>query len=163
MKVSECMRTEVLLAGKDCDFKMLLCKITSSNPRQVYVVDEKYKLLGLVTSMDLLREIIPSYLNADLARSFTDEADFLLKRVEKVKNKTAEEIMVTRFVYVHPHHQLLEADALIAEKGCNTLPVIDAQGRLLGEVSRRDILIRLVHSCPDWGAEKNQLVDLAKL
>ncbi len=163
MDVSKCMRTKLVLAKPDCDYKSLLCKIADPTPRQAYIVDENYKLLGIVSAMDLLKEIIPSYMNADLARSLTDEADFLQKQVEKVKDKCARDIMVTKFAYLRPYHQLLEADALIAERGFNTLPVLDEQGKLLGEITRRNILLQLVDSCAAFNLNDRELVDLSLL
>ena len=164
MDVVKCMRTQVLLAKPDCDYKSLLCKITSSTtPRQVYIVDESYKLLGIVTSLDLLKEVMPSYMNADLARSLTDGTDFLQNQVEKVKDKYASDIMVTKIKFLHPHHQLFEADALLAETGFNTLPVLDEDGKILGEIARRDILIRLINNCTDFNLNNETLVDLSLL
>jgi len=163
MDVSKCMKTELVLAKPECDYKSLLCKIASPMPRQVYVVDEGYKLLGIVSAVDLLKQIMPSYMSADLARSITDGADFLQKQVEKVQNKKAKDIMVTDVVFLRPHHQLLEADALIVEKGFNTLPVLDDTGKLLGEVTRRDILLRLVDSCLMFDHDEIELVDLSKV
>ena len=162
MDVAQCMRTKLILVGKDCNFKTLICKLATPLPHQAYIVDDSYTLLGIVSAMDLLREIIPSYLNADLARSVTDECDFLQKRVEMVKDKRAEDIMVTKFSFVYPHHQLLEADILIAEKGINTLPVIDKHGKILGEITRRDILLQLISDCAEKDLKDRQLIDLAK-
>jgi CBS-domain-containing membrane protein len=157
------MRTKLVLAKPDCDYKSLLCKIADPMPRQAYIVDENYKLLGIVSAMDLLKEIIPPYLNAALARSITDEADFLQKQVEKVKNKCARDIMVTKFKFLRPHHQLLQADALIVERGFNTLPVLDEKGKLLGEITRRDILLRLVDNCSLYNLDDREPVDLSLL
>ncbi|MDD2218554.1 MAG: CBS domain-containing protein [Desulfoplanes sp.] len=162
MDVSNCMRTKLVLAKPDCNYKSLLCKIAAPTPRQIYVVDEDNKLLGIVSALDVLKEIMPSYLSADLARSITDGTDFLQKQVEKVKNKLAKDIMITKFVFLHPQNQLLQADALIVEKGCNTLPVLDEQGKLLGEITRRDILLHLVDSCLKFNHDNIEMVDLAK-
>jgi len=162
MDVAKCMRTQVLLAKPDSDYKSLLCKITGSTiPRQIYVVDENYKLLGIVSSLDLLKEVMPSYMNADLARSITDGADFLQKQVEKVKDKCARDIMGTEIKFLHPYHQLFEADALIAETGYNTLPILDSDRKLLGEISRREILVKLVNTCPGFDLNNEEPVDLA--
>ena len=163
MNVSKCMRTKVVLAKPDCDYKSLLCKIADSVPRLAYIVDDNYKLLGIVSAVDLLKEIVPTYMNADLARSLTDDADFLKKQVEKVKNKCARDIMVTKFSFLLPHHQLLKADAMIAERGFNTLPVVDEQGKLLGEITRLDILLYLVTNCSDYNRNDKGLVDLSLL
>lgn len=161
MDVSKCMRTQLVLAKPDCDYKSLLCKIADSVPRLAYIVDDNYKLLGVISAVDLLKEIVPSYMNVDLAGSMTDGTQFLQKQVEKVKNKCARDIMVTKFSFLLPHHQLLKADAMIAEKGFNTLPVVDEQGKLLGEVSRLDIMLRLVDNCSDYNRNDKGLVDLS--
>ena len=100
MDVSNCMRTRLILAKPDCDYKSLLCKIADTVPRLAYIVDENYKLLGIVSAVDLLKEVVPSYMNADLARSFTDGGDFLHKQLEKVKNKCARDMMVTKFSFL---------------------------------------------------------------
>ena len=102
MDVSKCMRTKLVLAGPDCDYKTLLCKIVASTRGRIYVVDKKYKLLGIITTLDLLNEIVPSYMSADLARSITDGGNFAQRQVEKVKDKLAKEIMTTDFVFLSP-------------------------------------------------------------
>lgn len=163
MDVSKCMRTKLALAKPDSDYNSLLCKITSSTPRQIYIVNENYKLLGIVTSLDLLKEVMPSYMNADLARSLTNGADLLQKQVEKVKDKCARDIMSTKIASLRPEWQLFEANALIAETGFNTLPVLDEDGKILGEISRRDILIRLINNCTDFKFNEEKLVDLSLL
>jgi len=164
MDVAKCMKTEVLLAKPECDYKTLLCKITSAKtPQQIYIVDENYKLLGIVSALDLLKELMPSYMNADLARSITDGADFLQKQVEKVKDKCARDIMETEIKSLHPRHQLFEADALIAETGYNTLPIIDEDGKILGEITRRQILLKLVSNCAGLNLNDEKPVDLSRL
>lgn len=162
MNVEKCMRTKVILASPDCSFERLLHKLTSPVSRQIYIVDQKRRLLGIITAMDLLREVIPSYMTADLARSFTDEADFLNKQVDKVKGRKAEEMMTRSFAFLSPHHQLLEAETLIAEKGINTLPVVDAEGEIVGELTRRDILLKLAAHCLESKAYDDHLTDLSK-
>lgn len=161
MNVEKCMRTKVILASPDCSFEQLLHKLTSPVSRQIYIVDQKRRLLGIITAMDLLREVIPSYMTADLARSFTDEADFLYKQVDKVKGRKAEEMMTKNFAFLSPHHQFLEAETLIAEKGVNTLPIVDIEGVIVGELTRRDILLKLAEHCLGSKSQEDQLIDLS--
>ena len=164
MDVTKCMRTQVLLAEPDSDYKSLLCKIAGSAiPRQVYVVDESYKLLGIVSALDLIKEVMPSYMNADLARSITDGADFLQKQVEKVKDKRARDIMTTDIHSLKPQHQLYEADALIAETGVNTLPILNKDGKIIGEITRREILVTLIKDCEGFDLDEAKPVDLSLL
>ncbi|MCP3887810.1 MAG: CBS domain-containing protein [Desulfobulbaceae bacterium] len=163
MDVSKCMKTRLLLATPDTDYKSLLCKMAEPVPRQIYVVEQNYKLLGIISAFDLLKEILPSYMTSDLAKSITDGTDFMQKQVEKVTDKFAKDLMVTDFIYLHPHSQLLQADALIVEKGCNALPVIDERGKLLGEITRFDILASFVTCYISSGDAETDLVDLSKV
>ncbi|MFW2365439.1 MAG: HPP family protein [Desulforhopalus sp.] len=163
MDVLKFMKTKLVLARPDTNYKTLLCKMDAPIPRQIYVVDQNYKLLGIISAFDLLKEIVPSYMSADLARSITDGGDFMQKQVEKVKGKLAKELMVTDFHFVRPHSQLLQADALIVEKGCNALPVLDERGKLLGELTRLDILKRFADSCFISTNGEGEFVDLSKV
>ncbi len=161
MDVGKVMRTKLILVKPDCPFPEVLRKIASPSPRQAYVVDDDYRLLGVVTAKDLLKGIMPSYMSADLARSFTDEADFLHRQINKMKDSRAQDIMTRKPIYIQPHHQLLEADALIAEHGINTLPVLDAHGKILGEITRMDIISQLVNNT--FGAHETDLTDVSLL
>ena len=161
MNVGTIMRTKLMLVKSDCPFPELLRKLSGLSPQQAYVVNDDYKLLGIISAKDLLERILPSYLSADLARSFTDEADFLSRQLQKLKDKHAEEIMNSNPISLEQHHQLLEADALIAEHGFNTLPILDKQGRILGEVTRMDILSQLVNS--GKSVKEDDLIDVSLL
>ena len=161
MNVGTIMRTKLILVKQDCPFPELLRKLSGHSPHQAYVVNDEYRLLGIISSKDLLTQMIPSYLSADLARSFTDETDFFVKQLERLKDKRADEFMNSKPVSLEQHHQLLEADALIAEHGFNTLPVVDNQGRIIGEVTRMDILSQLVNS--DTSVKEDDLIDVSKL
>jgi len=163
MDVSKCMQTKLVLSKPDCVFKTLLVKIIASAHEQIYVVDDQYQLLGLITTFDLLKQIVPSYMTSDLARSVTQGGDFMDKQVEKVKDKPAKEIMTTKFVALRPENQLALADAIIVETGWNALPVIDKQGKLLGEISRTDILKRYVDTHLSDMPITSQIVDLSKI
>jgi CBS-domain-containing membrane protein len=159
MNVGKVMRTKLILVKPDCPFIELLRKVSGPPPHQAYVVDDNYKLLGIVSAKDLLKEIMPSYMSADLARSFTDEADFLQRQIDKVKGVSAHDIMTRKLVYLESHHQLLEADALFAEQGFNTLPVLDKQGKILGEITRMDIISQLVNNSNS--SHNKDLVDVS--
>ena len=52
---------------------------------------------------------------------------------------------------------------MFAERGFNTLPVIDEQGKLLGEITRLDILLHLVNNCTEFNLNDKDLVDLSLL
>ncbi|SDN19960.1 CBS domain-containing protein, partial [Desulfonauticus submarinus] len=133
MLVSKFMQTKLVLASGECRFKSLLCKIGKLAPRQIYIVNDKMELEGIITGYDLLKEVMPYYLDAKLARTIQEPEinDFLRKCIEKVEAKKAKDIMITEFVYLKPTDHVMEAEALIVERGINSLPVLDENKRLV--------------------------------
>ncbi len=55
-----------------------------------------------------------------------------------------EDIMVRNVIKAHPKMTILEAAKLMAAENVGALPVIDDQGKLIGMLSERDIVRRVV-------------------
>ncbi|MFF7468155.1 CBS domain-containing protein [Streptomyces sp. NPDC008092] len=66
---------------------------------------------------------------------------------------TAEELMTVPAVTVHPETALPEAARTMARHGVKRLPVVDADGRLRGVVSRADLLKVFLRDDEDIAAE----------
>lgn len=163
MNVTHCMKTKVILAHEEDSFKSLLCMVAAPEPRQIYVVDAEYKLLGIITAFDIMKQIVPSYMTADLSRSIKNSTEYMKAQVEKVEHLVARDLMVSDFVYLTNNSELFEADALIVEKGCNALPVLNGEKKIIGEVTRLDILIHFVDNCLIPGYSQTSYVDLSKI
>ena len=165
MLISRIMRTKLALADIECNVKTILCKLSKLAPRQIYVVDDNLKLHGIITGYDLLKVVLPEYADSNLLRSVVDQQidDFLLKNIERVVDKKASEFMITDFVYLKPTDHAMEAEALLVEKRINALPVLGEDGRLLGEVHRRDILDYMARLVCDAGQEEFEHVDVKYL
>lgn len=147
MKIREMMNTEPTTVAPGDKLKTLLCIQNARQSRLLHVVDKDKKLLGVISSYDLLKLMIPFYLDANLAKAMSD-ASFLPRRAyEEHKDKTAADIMPKKFHAMGPDDSFLEAETLIAEKGFNALPVLDGEGRLIGEVGRREALLHVVEQC----------------
>lgn len=66
------------------------------------------------------------------------------ERIKKSLAGTAGELMTREAITVAPDASAHDAGRLIAEHGHNRLPVVDAGGRLLGVVTRVDVLEALL-------------------
>lgn len=148
MKVSEVMRKPRITLPPDAGFMSILCSYCSDQAfKVIFVVDEKGKLLGVISDYGFLKQITPAYLDSNLARALSDDEHMARMITEANKNKTARDIMNAEFGWVRPDDTLLEASALIRERFVNVLPVLDEKGILLGVITRRDILCFLGRSC----------------
>jgi CBS domain-containing protein len=101
------------------------------------VVDDQGRVLGVVSEADLLlKEECPDP-DADLALVWTRR-----RRAEhdKAAAAVARDLMTVAVVSVGPHAGVAEAARLLHRHGVKRLPVVDREGRLLGIVSRADLL-----------------------
>ncbi|MBI5845201.1 MAG: CBS domain-containing protein [Deltaproteobacteria bacterium] len=147
MTIENIMLKSVGTVLPDTPFSDLLSTHLKSESRQLYVVDEKGRLLGVLSNYDLLKLIAPDYLDSNLARSLHEDGRFFGDFIEKMKNKTAKDLMVKEFVAVKPGETVLEASILIREKRFFALPVVDENNILLGEVARSQILAHVARAC----------------
>lgn len=147
MRIRQMMHASLAMVSPSVTFAELLAAYRSEGSRLVYVVDEHQKLLGVVSSYDMLRALLPFYLDSNLVKALPDDDSILRQAFSSCKGVAVTEIMTREFAAVGPDDSFLEAEALIAESGVNVLPVIDADGRLIGEVTRRTILNYLAERC----------------
>jgi CBS domain-containing protein len=124
--VGDVMTSEVVTVGPDAGFKACVDLLRIHSISALPVVDEKERLLGIVSEADLLRkeERAPSRLHKD----------------RKAKARTAVEAMTSPAWSVSPSASLAEAARLMHGKKIKRLPVVGQGGRLLGIVSRADLL-----------------------
>jgi CBS domain-containing protein len=122
------------------DFATLLAKHASTGTRHTYVIDGSGRLVGVITSLDMLRKMVPSYLTSTLASSISDGAELVLKRFEENKRLLAADVMQPDFMTLSPDDTMIEANVRFNESKYNAIPVVDEAGILVGDVGRKDIL-----------------------
>jgi CBS-domain-containing membrane protein len=136
--------------GPDVPFDRLLDTYRDMESQLLYVVDPEGRLLGVISSYDVLRVMLPFYLDSNLAKALPDDETLIRHACVACRHLTASDIMVKDFAALAPDDPFLTAEALFAERGVNVLPVLDAAGRLVGELSRRTALKHLAARChPD--------------
>jgi CBS domain-containing protein len=98
------------------------------------VVDNDRKVIGVVSEADMLnKEALddePGLISGILHRR--DQA--------KARGITAGELMTTAVVAVRPEDTVQHAAKLMYDRGVKRLPVTDDSGRLVGSISRADVL-----------------------
>jgi len=134
--VRDVMTTEVVTVDKDADLSEVSRLLSEKGVSGVPVVDDRCKVLGVITEADVLsmsgvrkghtiREIIGHLRGEPLpGRSDGKVRDF----------------MSTPPVTVRPDVDLREAAAVLDKKRIKRLPVVDEEGRLVGIISRADIV-----------------------
>ena len=118
--------------------------------RNTYVVDERDRLLGVVTIHNFLSIIVPPTVTekaqAGLLNGREELLDALRHNMAAISDTTVGSLMDSDYPFAHPEDLFVMASQLIVEKGITALPVIDQNGVLVGEISRRMILHFLVQN-----------------
>jgi len=126
------MQTDVYYYPLKATGDKLATAITMGGFGSVPIVDEKKNLVGIVSEFDLLGAIMGG------------------KELEKV---TAEEIMTKEPISIVEVASSGDVIALLQEKRLLRVPVVDKDGKLLGVVSRKDILqgyLKSRENPPPW-------------
>ena len=134
------MRTDMVTVTPDIEFQDLFRLLACSPMRPVYVVDNGGKLLGTITSRELFTVMSPFYVDANLARALADDVAFIRHAFQANSHKGAAEVMNKDLTRLKPSDHFVEAEVLLREGGGNFLPVVDEEGRLVGEITLRTIL-----------------------
>ncbi|MFI8986147.1 CBS domain-containing protein [Streptomyces antimycoticus] len=133
--VSDVMTRTVVAVGRDAPFKEMVQTLRQWRVSAMPVLEGEGRVIGVVSEADLLPK-------EELRDSDPDRFEQLrrLPDLAKARAVTAEELMSSPAVSVHTDATLAEAARIMAVRGVKRLPVVDAEGMLLGIVSRADLL-----------------------
>jgi CBS domain-containing protein len=135
--VQDLMTTQVVTVGPATPFKEIVALLAEHRVSAVPVVDDDRRVLGIVSEADLL-------LKEEFPEPGQDIPLFWTKRrrleQEKAAATTARDLMSSVVVSTSPDATVAEAARGMHAAGVKRLPVIDEDGRLVGIVSRGDLL-----------------------
>ncbi|MCX4673692.1 CBS domain-containing protein [Streptomyces sp. NBC_01381] len=141
-KIGSVMTGEVVSARYGTPFKDVAKLLAEHRISGLPVIDTDEKVIGVISETDLLvRE-------AQAPDPFQRPSRFRLPRMSpaarktqvKATARTAGQLMSTPPVCVHADNTIVEGARLMAEHKVERLPVVDDEDRLVGIVTRRDLL-----------------------
>ena len=132
--VQEIMTTRVIWVKRDATFREMAVALRQHRVSAFPVVDDDHKVIGVVSEADMLaKEALgdePGVLAGILHRK--DQA--------KARGVTAGDLMTATVVAVRPEDTVEHAARLMYDRRVKRLPVTDADGHLVGIISRADVL-----------------------
>ncbi|NPV07738.1 MAG: CBS domain-containing protein [Anaerolineae bacterium] len=143
-RVSEVMTTDPVAVLPDTPLAEVARLLLSSRFTSVPVVDQSGTVVGIVADADFLRwpELA---LCLRRPEALTDDAVVCLLEELAAVGHTAKEIMTGEVVTVSQGRSLAEAASLMVQRNVKTLPVVDDEGRLVGMLSRSDVIRQVAH------------------
>ncbi len=144
MRVEDVMTTEVLTVRSDTSLKEAAELLTRNRISGLPVVDADGHVVGVLSEGDILFK----ERGAREKRGLVDRwLDLPLPEVTaKLDARTAGEAMSAPAVTIGRKRPLTEAANSMIEEGVNRLPVVDDEGRLIGIVTRADLVRAFVRS-----------------
>jgi CBS domain-containing protein len=135
--VRDVMTTEVVTAEPSTPFKEIAARLAQHRISAVPVVDAARRVLGIITEADLLLKQEHPDPKADVSLIWTRR-----RRRERAKAAAAVagKLMTAPAATVAPTSTITEAARRMHTAGVKRLPVVDETGRLVGIVSRADLL-----------------------
>ncbi|MFJ9535930.1 CBS domain-containing protein [Streptomyces sp. NPDC101225] len=141
-KVGSVMTTEVVRAEYGTPFKEVARRLGEHRISGLPVVDEDDKVIGVISETDLMAR------QADTPDSFEPKKRSRLagltrsarRHAAKAGARTAGQLMTEPAVTVYADDTIVEAARTMVQHRVERLPVLDEADRLVGIVTRRDLL-----------------------
>ncbi|MFI6463082.1 CBS domain-containing protein [Streptomyces sp. NPDC050538] len=141
-KVGSVMTTEVVRATYGTPFKEVARLLGEHRVSGLPVVDEDDQVIGVVSETDLMahQAEAPDPYEPKKRFRFADLTRSAKRRAAKATARTAGRLMTAPPVTVHAEDTIVEAARTMAQHRVERLPVLDEEHRLVGIVTRRDVL-----------------------
>jgi CBS domain-containing protein len=133
--VRDIMSTQVVAVKRGATFKEMAARLRQDRVSAFPVVDDDGKVIGVVSEADMLAKEV---LNGDHLGTLT--AMLHRREREKADGLTADDLMTHPAVTVGPGDSVEHAARLMYTLQVKRLPVVNPDGRLVGIISRTDVL-----------------------
>lgn len=133
MLVGNWMSTTLVTVTPETSMMRASKTMKDKNVRGLSVVDDKGKLVGIVTDRDI-KEASPS-------KATTLDVHELYYLLSEIKVK---DIMSTKLVTILPDQSVEKAAVLMMENKVGGLPVVDKEGKLVGVITHTDVFNVLI-------------------
>jgi CBS-domain-containing membrane protein len=151
LRVRDVMTTDVVTAGRDQSLKEIARLMYDQRVSGLPIVDQDGRLVGIVSEADLLRSeaMGPRTEPGSLFLEWLLHPTRLEEWERQSRGVQAGDIMVTDVATVGPDTTLGEATRILLRHKVKRLPVVDEDNRVVGIISRQDLLSPLMQEEPE--------------
>src|SRR5213076_2704284 len=148
--VADIMETDPASVSPQEGVETLLRLMREHELPGVPVVNEDHRLVGIVTESDLVMRDeqadlhLPHHIDLLGGVIFLESMKHYEERLKRGLASTVADMMTADPITVSPQDSVHDAARIIAERKHNRVPVVDDDGRLVGVVTRVDVLSALV-------------------
>jgi len=140
VRVYDVMTRDVTAVTKDETVGNVLKIMASQLLSGIPVVTEDMYVIGFVSESDIIKAVVPSYFSLLQSTSFIPDMNQFLRNAVLIKDKPISEYMTHPPIVVNENAILIHVADMMIRHDAKIIPVVDDQGRLVGVVSRTNIL-----------------------
>lgn len=124
--VGNIMVSDIATVHEDDLLELVLNIMDWRKTRYIPVENDKHELVGLITASNLVQHF---------------------KFYQDTENFSVKDVMNKNLITISPEHKTSEAVEIMSEKGVGCLPVVSPDGKLLGLVTERSIVLVAKMTC----------------
>lgn len=158
MKVQDVMTREVTTVAPEASLKEVAETLVASRISGLPVVDDSRAVLGVISEADIVGKEAGAPPERSLLGRLLHPSDH-----SKLDARTTSEAMTSPAVTILQDREVAEAARTMMEQSVNRLPVVDGSGRLVGIVTRADLVRAFVRSDAEIETELREGVVTQKL
>lgn len=145
MLVKDAMVRDVSAIFEDEKIETFI-RISALHLQHVFpVVDEKVKIIGIISEDDVISETIPSYFGLLHSASFIPDTNQMKRELSEIKDEPIGKFIKRTVITIEENDTILHAADLLLRHKLLNLFVVDKDGRLTGIINRSRILLAVLH------------------
>ena len=150
MKVKEVMTRDPITIDPEAPLGTAMDVMRQKRIRHLPVIDDAGRLLGIITDRDLRQATFAPALAEHLSLQAQRRLRGIGQTLEDLRVKHA---MTWVVVTTDPEATIARAAVVMFERRIGSLPVVE-DGRLVGILTERDLLLALAREFPDTGVDQ---------
>ena len=154
MKVKEVMTRDPVTIDPEAPLGTAMDVMRRRRIRHLPVIDDAGRLLGIITDRDLRQATFAPALAEHLSLGAQRRLRGIGEALEDLRVKHA---MTWVVVTTDPQATIARAAVLMFERRIGSLPVVE-DGKLVGILTERDLLLALARELPDTGVDQQGFV-----
>lgn len=137
--VQNYMATNPVTINPEATLRQAVDTMVQSNTYALIVVDDDKHVIGIVSITDVIKEIVPDYLESDEHVAAFETAALFAERVRSSADHPISHFMTSRVHTIQPSHTIMEVATRLSEYRLRQLPVVDDHGVLVGYIGRTKV------------------------
>ncbi len=136
---------DMTLSEAVCKMEQTKWGVYGASVNGMVVLEDGQKLVGVLSIMNVIRAVIPSYLVLDENLGGFTWDGMIEERTEKARGRKIRDIMSASVLTVSPDDSLMRCADLMVEHQLQRVPVVEKSGQVVGIVHIRDLYLAITN------------------